>query len=195
MQELRNHIGEWATAILAVGAVLLTAIYAVTKESLAADGIRDATSLATTLTEAAARVGQTTLTPEQIEELNRRQDALANRIADTRKPGCIVAELTETARKTGLMVVDIRPVEDAGHGGGQPEKTSSLGYRIVVEGTYKQIGEYMDACGRQRLPATTRRLHIGRISEEETDGLARLKAEIEVEPFCPTEGAKESKGT
>jgi hypothetical protein len=192
MQGVQNHIREWATAVLAVGAVLLTAVYAVTKESRAADGIRDARQLAATLTEAATSVSRTTLTPEQIEELKRRQTDLATRAADTKKPGCVAAELTETARKTGLVVGGIQPIEDAPQAGARSEKSLNLGYRILVEGTYSQIGEYMDACGRQRLPAHTRQFRITRVNNELTDGEVILKAEIVVEPFCPTDEMRES---
>lgn len=193
MRETRGYIKDWGSPILAMSALLLTAIYAVTKESRAAEGIRHANDLASALSQAAATVGQTTLSPEQIEELERQRDDLRKRVEDTGKPGCIAAELTETARKAGLVVRGIQPLDGTPQLAGQMPQTSSPVYRIVVEGAYSRIGEYMDACKRQRLPARTRQFRITRVKDGEIAGQVTLKAEIVVEPFRPRESlTKES---
>ncbi|HVP11485.1 MAG TPA: type 4a pilus biogenesis protein PilO [Phycisphaerae bacterium] len=191
------QLKEWAPAAMSVCAVLLTAIYAVTKESRAADGIRDARTLASSLSDAARTAEKTAYSVEQIEALRHDRAALEQRMEDSRKPSCVVAELTETARTTGLLVREIQPFGGGARPAGQQDQRREYPqYRIQVHGTYSQIAEYMARCGSQRIPVRIREFRVGRIAGQETPQNGKLDAELVVEVFQPLDSeARGSKGT
>jgi Tfp pilus assembly protein PilO len=191
MSQVRAYMKEWAPAAVSVCAVLLTAAYAVTKESRAADGIRDASTMASTLSDAARNAERTARSAQQIEELKQRRTDLEQRMADSRKPSCVVAELTETARNVGLVVREIQPSGNAGRASGQQDQHIDYPqYRIRVHGTYVQIAEYMAQCGSQRIPARVREFRIGRVSGQEQVEAGKLAAELIVEVFQPLDPEK-----
>ena len=191
MFRMNKHIKDWAPAAASICAVLLTAAYAVTRESRATDSLLDASSLASSLAEAAKTAEQTARSPEQIEEVSRKRADLEQRMEDSRKPGCIVAELSETARKAGLVLREIQPCSSVSRPAGQPESHKEYPqYRIQVHGTYAQIAEYMARCGSQRIPARVREFRIGRVRGPETAEAGVLAAELVVEAFQPIEPEK-----
>ena len=191
MSSVKAHIREWVPAAASICAVLLTAAYAVTKESSAAERIRDVGQLASTLTDAAQAAEKTARSAEEIAELKQKRTYVEQRMEDSRKPSCVVAELTETARKTGLAVREIQPFSSGGRGTGQQDQRKEYPqYRIQVRGTYIQIAEYMDRCSGQRLPARVREFRVGRTAGHETADGPELTAELVVEVFQPPEADK-----
>jgi Tfp pilus assembly protein PilO len=191
MFQASTYLREWAPAALSIGAVLLTAAYAVTKESRAADGLRDASVLASSLLDAATTAEQTARSAEQIEELTQQRADLERRMEDARKPSCVVAELTETGRMTGLVLREIQPFGNAGRPAGPQDQPKAYPqYRIQMHGTYVQIAEYMARCSRQRIPARVRDFRIGRVMGQEPAKGGGLAAELIVEAFQPLETEK-----
>jgi hypothetical protein len=190
MSWVKTHIREWVPAAASICAVLLTAAYAVTKESKAAERIRDVGELASTLTDAANAAEKTARSFEEIAELKRKRTYLEQQMEDSRKPGCVVAELTEAARKTGLAVREIQPFSGS-RGSGQPDQHKDYPhYRIQVRGTYGQIAEYMDRCNSQRIPSRVKEFRIGRTAGSELAEGPELTAELVVEAFQPPEPEK-----
>jgi hypothetical protein len=191
MSWVKAHIRDWVPAAASICAVLLTAAYAVTKESSAADRIRDVGDLASTLTDAAKAAEKSARSSEEIAELKRKRTYLEQRMEDSRKPGCVVAELTEAARKTGLTVREIQPFSNNSRAVGQPDQHKDYPqYRIQVRGTYVQIAEYMDRCSSQRIPARVKEFRIGRTAGRELVEGPELTAELVVEGFQPSEPEK-----
>jgi hypothetical protein len=191
MLQVNGQVREWIPAAASICAVLLTAAYAVTKESRAADGIRDASVLASSLIDAATAAEKTARSAGQVEELAQKRNDLERRMEDSRKPSCVVAELSETARKAGLTVRQIQPSGPVGRGAVQQDQRKDYPqYRIQVHGTYAHIAEYMALCGSQRIPARVREFRMGRISGPEAAEDGKLAAELVVEVFQPIEPEK-----
>lgn len=185
MLSMTFRFRDWLPATLSVCAVVVAAGYAVTERSKAADRITDANDLAVVLTQTAAEARSGMLTPEEVSELSRNREDLENRMVETRKPGLVVAELSESARRVGLTVREIQPVRLQARGRRDPEagKTVYLRYCVSVTGSYRQIAQYMQLCTEQRLPARVVQCEIGK--KEGTNAEAGLLASITFETFQP----------
>lgn len=184
-----THIREWIPAGMAVAAVLITAAYAVTKTLHAQEGIRRAGNLASALSNTATTAESTTLTAEQIAELKTRRDDLEERVREAGRAGCVVAQLTETARAEGLSIQEIQPLHSTGRNGAAQETFAYPRYRIIVQGTYQQVAEYMDRCKSQRIPARVMEYRIARTASREASAGGQLTADIIVEAFQSQAGA------
>lgn len=191
MASVRSIIKDWLPPVASVAAVLLTATYAVTRQSRAAEGIQNASQLAATLTDTATLAAETTRSPQAIQEMADRRTALERRMQDALKPGTVVSALADLAGKASLTVHEIQPKAETG----QPsDQTSPVypAYRILVQGTYAAIAEYMERCKEDSIPARVRELHVFRdraaTGEHPEDG---LMAEIVVETFVPANAQKQ----
>jgi hypothetical protein len=178
-----TQVKDWIPAGLAIIAVLITAAYAVVKQTHAAEGIRDAGNLSAVITEASALAQRTVLTAAEIAELEARRSDLEQRRQDAGKPGFIVAELTEAARNGGLLVQGIQPIAEQEKGSQDSPRCPQ--YRIRVQGAYGPIAEYMDRCKQQRIPVRVREFRLGRAAGSEAAAPGALVADIVVEAFQP----------
>ncbi len=191
MASVRSIMKDWLPSLASVAAVLLTATYAVTRQSRAAEGIQDANQLAATLTNTATLAAETTRSPQEIQELADRRADLERRMQDALKPGTVVSALAELAGKAALTVHEIQPKADSI--GQRSDLTSPAypAYRILVQGSYAAIADYVERCKEGTIPARVRELHVFRdrtTGEHTEDG---LMAEIVVETFIPANAQKQ----
>ncbi|MCG8406445.1 MAG: hypothetical protein MI923_14705 [Phycisphaerales bacterium] len=178
MPKLLTTLKDWSPAAAAFCVVILAAVYAFSRQAEVAAEIREMDHLALTLTDTATDARRGTLSPEEIKEIQLQREDLETRMEDSRKPGIVVPQLSEAARSTGLLVLEIHPVKKRNRGQlrkGAPEYPH---YEVLVQGSYQQIADYMQGCSKQRIPVRVIGFRIDRV--EEASGLS---AEIKVEAF------------
>jgi len=186
--------------VLSVGSILVAAAYTTTRQSRAADQIRELSGLGAHLTKAASQAQAGVLTAAQSAELESRLADLQRRMKDSREPGLVQAELMSSARRAGLEVREVQPMNLPQKGSGQDGRTLYPAYRVSVEGRYTQIAQSLADCRRQQLPARAAAFRLGPVAED--DGgtspasaeaprtAPRLRAEITMEVFVPPPSAK-----
>jgi hypothetical protein len=188
-----RRVKEWFPAIASVLAVLLTASYAVTRQSRAAEEIADIRRLANSLASDVDLAARTTPSPAEMDSLEEHRHDLEARMRDSCKPGLVVSALTETAREAGLIVREIQPMHVSGGRPGSPGEAYPK-YIITVQGEYRRIAEYMDLCACQRLPARPCAFRITQPEEGRRYADGTLVAAMTVEAFQPLSGSEEETG-
>ncbi len=195
MKQISKQLGDWLPAILSILAVVIAAGYAVTKTASAADEIREARELARTLGSTADQVAKSVITPNQIDQLKARRKDLEHRMMDARKPGLIVPELTDASRTIGLDIREIQPVRVNGPTAGREAEPRNPRYRIMVNGSYMQIAEFMELCEQQRLPARVKEFRLARRSKDDSGNPEKaLTADIVVEVFQSDDAMPQEEG-
>ncbi len=185
MSNWRTSVREWLPAIAAVGAVVLATSYTLSRKAHAAQGIRQASELGDSLTAMATIAQDRTLGQADLRQLGDLVEDLQSRMADAREPSLVQAELMQSAGKAGLVLREIRPLPEVNRPGGKDAAPDYQRYRVSLTGTYRQIAEYMQLCGRQRLPARAVEFQVRPVEPGEwTDDVA-LIADITVEAFQP----------
>lgn len=180
-------IKEWAPAVAALCAVVGATGYAISRQTNVAEGIQNMGSLATSLTQTASVVQGGVRTPEQITELDKQRQDLSRRRQDSLRPALVVPQLSEAARKAGLSVLEIEPMGNTRRG---PTKADEgipqyPKYRVLAQGSYEQIAEYMHGCRDQRIPVRVIGASISPNLNQNGSSGEGLRAEIVVEAFQP----------
>ncbi|MFO0972964.1 MAG: hypothetical protein U1A27_05945 [Phycisphaerae bacterium] len=105
---------------------------------------------------------------------------LEQRVNELLSPAKVVANLSETCRKAGDVVLEVAPAPMANN---QHPSAADVNrrFKLVVSGTYRQVASLLDECSRQRLPARVIEFQIAPIAAE--SGSGQLRAEIIVECF------------
>lgn len=184
---------DWLPAALSVLMLICAFTYAVTKQTQAAEGIREAGKLGTTLTASAHNVESGTMTPHEIEELGVREADLNDRMRDSLRPAIVVSELSGAARKAGLLVLEIQP-RRASQGGPGPQQSSAYPqYQITLLGEYQKLASFMQMFRSNRIPVRVLTFRMTRQQDQAADIAKNLRAEIVVESFVPKDAL--TKGT
>lgn len=183
-------IKEWSTAVAAVGIVVVAAVYAFSRQAEVAGEIREMDDLAATLTDAATDAKRGLLSPQEIVEIQAQRKDLEDRMKDSRKPGIVVPQLSEAARKAALVVLEIQPVKKRNQGSAREGAPDYPHYQVLVQGSYQQISEYMHGCSKQRIPVRVIGFRLDRSLSEDGQG---LNAVILVEAYQAAEKTEEKK--
>lgn len=187
-----SNIREWWPLAGALVALTIATGYAVSRSSQAAEGIQKANDLGASLSHAAAEVRDSTLAQDDVQRLSDQKRDLQQRLADTKQPSLIQAELVKSAKEAGLTLREIQPIR--GSTAGKKESDSLAQYRLTMQGTYPQMAEYLRCCTTQRLPARVVTLDLRPVRREGEES-ARLTADITVEAFQPAAGAAKTQDT
>lgn len=194
MVRLPHKLRDWLPAMLSVGCLGVTAWYATTKQGRAAEQIRRLAGLGADLSQASTRALGGVISPQAAQELQKQLDDLEQRMAESNKPGLVQAALMASARAAGLEVREVQPVTAAK---GPSPKGAGLvfpAYRVLVEGSYSQIAEYLESTKRQRLPARAVAFRVAVVTNEKGQVVKQLSAEITMEAFAPPIPTAEAPG-
>jgi Tfp pilus assembly protein PilO len=182
---------SWLIPGASVCVVLLSAGYGFSKKGIAAEHIRDLSEVGTRLTEAADLVQLGAVRPDQALQIESQLKDLEQRMGESTKPGMVQGELVASARKAGLDLREVFPIAAMS---GSPVKgiVSYPSYRVMVEGSYQQISEFLQACQSQRVPARATSFRIGPAVDEQGKPRAGLKADMVMESFVPNANIRPS---
>jgi Tfp pilus assembly protein PilO len=188
---IRTIAREWLPAAAGVASVVLTGLYAVTRQSRAAARIQAAETVSSELTSAADKAQATVLPSEKARQVQARREELEQRMKEAREPGLVQAGLMDSARRAGL---DVREAQPWTNPKGSREKDAAApcpAYRVSVQGTYPQIGEYLKALAWERLPARVVELRMIPVADAEGKPTKLLRAEVTVEAFQPAPAGRQ----
>lgn len=190
MSKLISQVRRWLPVAASIGALALASVYALSREKVAAEGIREMNYLGTTLSDAAQQARDGTRSREELGRLVAEKNDLQKRMAESLEPSLVQAELMKSAKEAGLTLREIQPVKAT------PESRVAVPgyprYRIRAGGNYQQIAEYLQLCSRQRLPARVVEFSVRPPPQEDAAQSGALAAEITVETFQPpAKGQKE----
>src|SRR5262249_50942515 len=132
--------------------------------------------------QAAFEIHQQCPQPGDQPRVDKARKDLAARFADLQSPARVVAGLSEACRRQGTTVLEIAPIvprRDGSDPAGAPRR-----YRLLVQGTYREIAALLDGCSRQRLPARVIEFSISPVEGKTQQGL--LSAMIVMESFAPS---------
>ncbi len=186
-----REVSSWLGPIASVCAVLLSAGYGFSKKGLASEQIRDLSEVGTRLTEAADLVQLGAVRPEQAAQVENQMKDLEQRMGESCKPGTVQGELVASARKAGL---DLREVQPMATSMGSPTKgvVTYPSYRVMLEGSYRQISEFLQVCKTQRVPVRATSFRVVPAVDEQGKPRAGLKADMVLESFVPNVALKTS---
>jgi hypothetical protein len=185
MSKATNKLRQWWPLVGAIVALVIATSHIVSRGHQAARGIQKAKEIGANLCDAAQTVRETTLTPQEVEALTAKQAELQARMTEAGQPSLIQAELVKSAKEVGLTLREIQPLKAGPTGkAGSEAKGSSPQYRLLMQGSYPQIAEYLGRCATQRLPARVVGFDVRPLppAGEET---TRLAADITVEAYQP----------
>ena len=188
MLQAFKHLKAWIPPLAGLCIVFVSAGYAWSLKTSAAQEINQLHELGTTLDSAVQSAQGVMLSPEDCRTLEKRESHLRQRIEDVRKPALVQAELMASARKAQLNVREIQPIAAAKTPGA--EEPSCANYRVSVTGSYQQIAEYLHLCRSQRLPVRVVGLRMGRAADSNGQLTDTLSADITVEAFEPPAAKK-----
>jgi len=178
----RNIINDWLPASAAVGVVLLTSIYAGTKYSEAATVIQEARRLGDGLCAASERAQADILDPSTAKAAKLENEDLHKRMEEANRPAIVQAELMAAAHQAGLTVEEVLPIP-ASNSSGDKSGLKYPCYRLLVQGAFSQIAEFMEICKTQRVPMRTISFRITSALDKQGRPGSALKADIAVESF------------
>lgn len=182
------NVREWWPLVGATAALVIAVGYAVSRGSQAVEGIRRADDLAVSLSFAAEEARDSAVAQEDVQDLADHKRDLRQRLADAGQPSLVQAELVKSAKETGLTLREIQPIRTSA--AGRRDSEGLPRYRLLMQGTYSQMAEYLYRCTTQRLPARVVTLEL-RPVRREGDEPADLAADIMVEAFQPPAGTVE----
>lgn len=189
MSQTFKQMRAWLPPLVGLCIVLVSAGYAWSLKTTAAQEIDQLQELGATLDSAVQSAQGIMLSPAECRQLEEREKNLRLRIEDVKKPGLVQAELMASARKAQLNVREIQPIAGAKTAGAAVP--SCPNYRVSVEGSYRQIAEYLHLCKNQRLPVRVTGLRMGRSADNNGQLSDTLTADITVEAFEPPVAKKE----
>ncbi|GJQ26882.1 MAG: hypothetical protein HBSAPP02_19140 [Phycisphaerae bacterium] len=181
-------IREWMVPGTAVAAMCVSAVCAVIAYSDAGSTLKQFHRVGVFLTDVAARAVAGTMTPQQVKAMETESLDLEQRLQDLRKPGLFQAQLVDAAGAAKLRVREIRPQPSQNEPGRPvtaPDAVVAPVYRILVEGSYREIAAFMDDVKRQRLPARVLGFRILAVVREDHSDAIGLPAEIDIEAYQP----------
>ncbi len=181
----RSVCREWLPAVLMTLSVLAAGYFASTRKTLAEERIQNLDALGLTLSESAAEACHRTILPQEQAEVSTARRDLQQRLADVLQPSLVQAELVQSAVAAGVTLKEISPLPAVLQSGRPGALPTYPRYRLRVQGTYRQVANYLDLCGRQRLPARVTGLILASRSMSEDLPPDQLSAEITVESFLP----------
>ena len=190
MPNVLQTIKDWLPA--AAGLVFLVAatMFTLGRASEVGDNLRRSNNLAAALNTTASGVEQGILSPDEVAALQARKHDLVLRMRDSRKQ--IVPQISEAARKAGLSILEIAPNLAVSKGGKSSNSVDYPKYRVMVLGTYQKIAEFMQKCGKQRIPVRVTAFRISQPEHKSAVDPSLLKAEITVEAFRATDASLEN---
>lgn len=179
MNSLRMRIQVWVPPVLAISAVLASANYGFSKRGIAAERVQELQQIGSRLSQASELVTLGTARPETLEEIKSLRQDFELRMSESIKPGVVQGQLVASARSTGLELREVQPVTDL------PGVQVFPAYRVSVEGSYRQISEFMQACKVQRVPARVVSFRVSPAVDAQGKPKGPLKAELVMESFVP----------
>lgn len=195
MKTKLQSIREWLVPGTAVAALCVTAVCAVIAYSDAGTSLKQFDRVGVFLSDVAARAVAGTMTPQQVKAMETESRDLEQRLQDLRKPGLFQAQLVDAAGAARLRVREIRPMPSQNGPVGPVTATDAAAlpvYRVLVEGSYRQIAAFMDDVKRQRLPARVLGFRILTVAREANSEATGLPAEIDIEAYQPPAPAPSS---
>ncbi len=192
MSGVFSQLKTWGPPVVSMCAVICAAGYAFSKKSMAAEVIQTLASLGTSLTAVANQAMEGVLSPSDTATLDAEKQELENRLRESRKPPHVVAAISETTRRVGADVLEIKPVVVTGASNPAADGTPFPHYEVTLNGTYRQIAEFLGVCARERLPTRAVSFLISRSDVPRGTNLPELRARITVESFQPPKDADQS---
>ncbi|MBI5762300.1 MAG: hypothetical protein HZA51_02110 [Planctomycetes bacterium] len=184
MNSLRTKIRMWAPPVAVIGAVLASANYGFSKRGIAAERVQELKQIGSRLSQASELITLGTVRPETLAEIKSLRQDVELRMSESAKPGVVQGQLVASARSTGLELREVRPMTE--HSGPQTSSAAVFpAYRVTVEGSYRQIAEFMQACKVQRVPARVASFQIAPAVDMQGKPKGRLKADLVMESFLP----------
>lgn len=181
MSQTLQTTKEWLPAVAGVGVVVAATVFAVARASDVSANIRQSNILAAALSTTATGVEQGVMAPEDAAALQARRHDLLLRMRDSRKQ--IVPQISEAARKSGLIILEIAPELATAQRGRSDGISYYPRYRVKVLGSYQIIAEFMQKCCKQRIPVRVTAFRISEAKGNNAVGRDLLRAEITVEAF------------
>ncbi len=188
MQSIITSVRNWVPAVMAVLAVVVASWYAVGRKVEASAGIHDVRTMAEILNDTATSVRASVWSADSLAELIEQESDLTRRIEDSYKQGLVVPQLSELARRGGILVLEIQPVRSAK---GSELNAAYPRYRVSIRGSYSAIAGYMQQCGDLRIPLRIVEARINHELADDGEALKTLVADLTVEAFQPEEGPTE----
>ena len=179
---------QWFPVVVSAAALSLAMLYGLSRKTHATEGIQEMGNLGTTLSDTAQLVRDGTRSPEDRLRLAAEKSDLQKRMTDSLEPSLVQAELMKTAQQAGLVLREIQPVREQIAGANAPAGCPR--YRILVNGSYPQIAEYMQLCGQQGLPARVTEFSVRPVAEPAGGLGAGLTADLTVEAFRPNDARR-----
>ncbi len=186
-----REVKSWLGPVASVCAVLLSAGYGFSKKGLASEQIRDLSEVGTRLSDAADIVQLGAVRPEQAAQVENQMKDLEQRMSESCKPGTVQGELVASARKAGLDLREVQPVASQ-LGTSTNGVVTNPSYRVMVEGSYRQISEFLQVCKTQRVPARVTSFRVVPAVDEQGKPRVGLKADMVMESFVPKVAGKAS---
>ncbi|MCZ6698005.1 MAG: hypothetical protein O7F76_12470 [Planctomycetota bacterium] len=192
MSRVFSQLKTWGPPVVSMCAVICATGYAFSKKSSAAEGIQTLASLGTSLTAVANQAMEGVLSPKDAALLDAEKQELENRLRDSLKSPHVVAAISETTRRVGADVHEIKPVKVSGASKPPAGARAYPQYEVTLDGSYRQIAEFLGACARERLPTRAVSFLISRSDARKGTNHPELRARITVETFQPPEAADQS---
>lgn len=184
MNSIATKLRLWAPPVAAICAVILSANYGFSKRGVAAERVQELKQIGSRLSQASELVTLGTARPETIAEIKSLRQDFELRMSESIKPGVVQGQLVASARSTGLELREVRPMTERS-GPQSPGDAVFPAYRVTVEGSYRQISEFMQACMVQRVPARVSSFQVVPAVDAQGKLKGPLKAELVMESFVP----------
>ena len=188
-----NIFRDWLPTAAALCTVLVTSGYAVSKYSQASGRIQEVQKLGEGLCASSERAQANFLDPTATNLAKQENEDLRRRMEEATRPAIVQGALMAAARQSGLSVQEVIPIVSSGGPGSKTAKKFP-GYRVIVQGNYSQIADFMQLCQVQRVPMRTVSFRVASAVDQAGKPIKGLKAEIAVESFisaASSEGGKQ----
>jgi hypothetical protein len=177
---------DWLPAGAAVCAVVVSSGYAISRFSHASTRIHEVKRLGDGLCSISQRAQADFVDPAAAKAAQQENEDLLRRMEEATRPALVQAALMAAAHQAGLTIEEVIPMLPAQAGQGSAIGKSSVkypGYRVMVQGSYSQVADFMQLCRTQRVPMRTISFRITSSLDQKGRPTSGLKAEISVESF------------
>lgn len=174
---------DWLPTGAAICAVVVSSGYAISRLSRASARIHEVQRMGDGLCTISQRAQADFVDPAAAKAAQKENEDLQNRMEEATRPALVQAALMAAAHQAGLTIEEVIPTVLAQ---GNPNGKSSVkypGYRVLVQGTYSQVANFMQLCRTQRVPMRTISFRITSNLDQKGRPTSGLKAEISVESF------------
>lgn len=184
MTRTLGHFRNWTPVGFSIVVAGLGLAFALTQRSRAGESIKTLAALGNSISSVAQQATQGTRSPTDIADLEAEKRYLEQRLKDCQQPGLVHNSISETVRKIGARIREVKRVATPlPRGGGRVSPYPR--FLVALDGTYRQIAQFMGSCSQERLPIRVVAFSIARSDSYDAGQATILSADITVESFDP----------